>query len=176
MRAVVIYESMYGNTRQIAEAIAEGFGDNATTCAVAFVTDDDLAADFLVVGGPTHAHGMSRASTRKSAEDRIRLGQAEGHMDDHADLTTGVREWLESVDLTGRTAAAFDTRMHAPSIFTGRASKGIARRLRRAGATVIGEPTSFFVTKHAELADGELDRARAFGASLGARLSLRSAA
>ncbi|HVT75937.1 MAG TPA: flavodoxin domain-containing protein [Acidimicrobiales bacterium] len=175
MRAVVVYESMYGNTRQIAEAIAEGLGGDATTCAVAFVTDDDLAADFLVVGGPTHAHGMSRASTRKSAEDRVRLGQADAHMDERADMATGVREWLETVDLTGMAAAAFDTRVHAPSFFTGRASRGIARRLRHAGAIVIGDPTSFFV-KNEELLDGELDRARAFGASLVAQLSVRSAA
>jgi hypothetical protein len=44
-------------------------------------------------------------------------------------------------------AAAFDTRVDLPVALTGRASKGIARKLRRHGATLISRPESFLVTK-----------------------------
>ena len=71
MKAVVIYESMYGNTHLIADAIAEGLrthGD-ATVVPVGELDAQLLEhADLVVVGGPTHAHGMSRASTRQAAD------------------------------------------------------------------------------------------------------------
>src|SRR5438045_2722421 len=70
MRAVVIYESMYGNTHLVAEAIADGLRSGADATVLA-AHDSDAEAltdvDLVVVGGPTHVHGMSRASTRKSA-------------------------------------------------------------------------------------------------------------
>ena len=72
MRALVIYESMYGNTHQIAEAIGEGLdlSDGVKVLPLADVTQSMLEqADLIVVGGPTHAHGMSRESTRKAAVD-----------------------------------------------------------------------------------------------------------
>lgn len=64
MKAVVIFESMYGNTRAIAEAVAEGIGagrDVQVTVLPVSAADRELIrdADLLVVGGPTHAHGMS---------------------------------------------------------------------------------------------------------------------
>jgi hypothetical protein len=69
-------------------------------------------------------------------------------------------------------AAAFDTRVNAPSFFTGRASRGIARLLKGDGATLIAPPTSFLVTKDDELVEGELDRARAFGKMLAEQFTL----
>jgi Flavodoxin len=70
MRAVVVYESMYGNTHLIADAIGVGLG-GAFEVTVVPVSQAGPAvlpgADLIVVGGPTHAHGMSRASTRKAA-------------------------------------------------------------------------------------------------------------
>ncbi|UVJ41273.1 flavodoxin domain-containing protein [Arthrobacter sp. CJ23] len=69
MHAVVVYESMYGNTRQVAEAIAQGLGASGTAKAVsvAEVAEDDVAqCDLLVVGGPTHVHGTSLRDRRVS--------------------------------------------------------------------------------------------------------------
>jgi len=68
MRAVVVYESMYGNTHQVADAIGRGLATIGDVVVVP-VADAGPAlverADLLVVGGPTHIRGMSRASTRK---------------------------------------------------------------------------------------------------------------
>jgi hypothetical protein len=172
MRAIVVYESMFGNTRKIAEAIAEGIGGDTAVVAVAFVTRHDLHVDLLVVGGPTHAHSMSRFATRKSAEDRVQLGRTPASMDKQADITLGVREWLYQRAFLGMKAAAFDTRVNAPSLLTGRASRGIARLLKGDGATLIAPPTSFLVTKDDELVAGELERARAFGKMLAEQFTL----
>lgn len=70
MRAVVVYESMYGNTHQVAEAIGDGLRTalDVSVVAVGRVNPALLdGADLVVVGGPTHMHAMSRASSRKAA-------------------------------------------------------------------------------------------------------------
>jgi flavodoxin len=73
MRAVIVYESMFGNTRHIADAIGSGLIEEAEGCVVSVVPigQADRAqiddADLIVVGGPTHVHGMTSDSTRKSA-------------------------------------------------------------------------------------------------------------
>jgi hypothetical protein len=78
----------------------------------------------------------------------------------------GVREWLASLShMTGR-AAAFDTRLDAAPLLTGRASKGIAKMLRTAGFELAAQPESFLVDKDTHLLAGEEQRARAWGASL----------
>src|SRR5215467_6377634 len=70
MRAVVVYESMYGNTHLVADAIGAGL---ATAFEVSIVPVSEASpavlanADLVVMGGPTHMHGMSRATTRKWA-------------------------------------------------------------------------------------------------------------
>ena len=73
MKAVVVYESMFGNTRQIAEAIAAGLAESADVAAVEVseaTAEAAEAADLLVAGGPTHAFSMSRPSTRSDAVNR----------------------------------------------------------------------------------------------------------
>jgi menaquinone-dependent protoporphyrinogen IX oxidase len=70
MRAIVVYESMYGNTHQVADAIGAGLGTafDVSVVPVSQTGPDVLAgADLAVVGGPTHAHGITRAATRKAA-------------------------------------------------------------------------------------------------------------
>lgn len=73
MQAVIVYESMFGSTKKVAEAIAGGLADGAevsvvpVTSAGAHILD---GADLVVVGGPTHTHGMSRPGTRKMAGKR----------------------------------------------------------------------------------------------------------
>lgn len=160
MNAIVVYESMYGNTRAIAEAIAEGLGGAAVmTPAELATTAPD--ADLLVVGGPTHVHGMASARSRRAAIEAARAGTLE---------TDGsgpvVRDWLAELPHAHGHAAAFDTRLNKPQWITGAASLGIAKRLRRHGYTVVAA-TSFLVAENeGPLVDGELDRARTWGAEL----------
>ena len=70
MRAVVVYESMYGNTHLIADAIGAGLSTafDVRVVPVSTAWPEVIAdANLVVVGGPTHVHGMSQASTRKAA-------------------------------------------------------------------------------------------------------------
>jgi flavodoxin len=62
MRVVVVYESMYGNTHLVADAVAEGLRSvdrvDAEVVGVAHASAAVLAgAEVVVVGGPTHVHG-----------------------------------------------------------------------------------------------------------------------
>jgi hypothetical protein len=80
----------------------------------------------------------------------------------------GIRDWLHDVKRgDGRRAAAFDTRAHGNVVFTGAASRGIARRLRRHGYDVIDTASFLVADTEGPLVEGELDRARAWGAKLG---------
>ena len=170
MKAVVVYESMYGNTHLIADAIGRGLSARSevlvipvTQAAPAVVED----ADLVVVGGPTHVHGMSRPSTRKAAVE-----QAKDNPIDPAASGPGVREWLETVPATGASSAAFDTRAGvAPALVTGRASKGIAKQLHQHGFGQVVEPESFLVDKDNHLQPGEEARAEKWGARVAAALT-----
>jgi len=172
MRVVVVYESMYGNTRVIAEAIAGAFNPaEVAVLPVAHADTDALkGAGLLVVGAPTHAFGMSRAKTRQAAADAARK-PGSGLALEPAALGRGVREWLDSLSLVGGTAAAFDTRIRVP-FPSGHASRGIGKLLRHRGYELLTRPQSFFVTKDNVLRPGEADRARRWGERLAARVSL----
>jgi hypothetical protein len=168
MKAVVIYESMYGNTHQIANAIGEGLRPIAKVVVVPVgEADAELvkSADLLVIGGPTHAHGMSRVNTRKGAVDAAEKPGSDLVLDPDAD-DPGLREWFASFDRVFTNAAAFDTRFDLPAAVTGRASKSIARKLRHHGATLIAEPESFFVKKDNHLEPDQEIRAQKWGAQL----------
>jgi flavodoxin len=168
MRAVVIYESMYGNTRLVADAIADGLRSGADVSVLA-VDHVDAAAladvDLVVVGGPTHVHGMTRASTRRAAAEAAEKPGSGLEMDADAE-GEGLREWFDSIGSLPRLAGAFDTRMHGPVTFTGRASKGIAKRLRAHGSQMVVEPESFLVSKENHLDDDECEHARKWGATV----------
>jgi flavodoxin len=170
MRAVVVYESMYGNTHLVADAIGAGLrplGDVAVVPAEQADASMLAGADLVVVGGPTHAHGMSKAETRRTAIDLAEQPGSDLVIDPDAE-GPGLRAWFDRLgDATGK-AAAFDTRFHYPAMLTGRASKGITRRLDQHGFAVIAEPESFFVTRDTVLEPGEQDRARRWGESLAA--------
>ncbi len=162
-RALVVFESMFGNTQTIAEAVAEGLSSRIPTdlLEVGAVSDalaDDV--DLLVVGGPTHAFGMSRPRTR---EDATR--QAGGHV---VSERTGLREWLASLERsTGNVAAAaFDTRIDKPRV-PGSAARGAEKRMRKLGFRVAARSKSFYVTGVAgPLVDGEVERAHRWGQEL----------
>ena len=173
MRAVVVYESMYGNTHQVAEAVGAGLG---AACEVSVVAVADVSpailngADLVVVGGPTHIHGMSRASTRKAAVEAADKPASPLTVEPSA-LGPGLRDWFGSLGQYSARAAAFDTRLDGPAAFTGRASKGVAHALRAHGFDLIAGPESFLVTKQDRLEPQETDRAREWGAGLAAAIT-----
>ncbi|MDH6706682.1 hypothetical protein P3T27_003409 [Kitasatospora sp. MAA19] len=176
MHTVIVYESMYGNTREIAQAIAEGVHQADPEAAVDCLPvaeagpDQTRSADLLVVGGPTHLHGMSSGLSRRmaaAAEDH-REGREEAAAEAHRTTRgPGLRSWFHDLPETesGTYAAAFDTRVDTPR--AGGAAEGIAHRLSGHHYDVVAEPEGFLVEgADGPLRAGELDRARAWGAGL----------
>jgi len=165
MRAVVVYESMSGNTHQIATAIGDGITEvmpvtvtsvtDATACLIAGV-------DVIVAGGPTHVRGMSPARTFREAPKTAIESVKDQRLDDDA-ARIGVREWLEALPTTHAMAAAFDTRTDIPRTVSGAASGRIDHALRRRGLRVVTAPMSFLADSSNHLESSELARARAWG-------------
>ena len=173
MRAVVVYESMYGNTHLVADAIGAGLGTVFDVSVVPVSQADPAVLDeaaLVVVGGPTHVHGMSRAATRKAAVEAADKPASPLKLEPDAP-GPGLREWFASLGHYPVKGAAFDTRMHGPAALTGRASKGVARLLRAHGFEVIAEPESFLVTKQDRLEPHEQERARDWAAKLAAAIT-----
>ncbi|TQM78930.1 flavodoxin [Saccharothrix saharensis] len=156
-RALVVFESMFGNTEAVAEAVRAGLAEGRQVDVVEVGEAPDVLpgdVDLLVVGAPTHAFGLSRASTRESAAD-----QATGEL---VSRGRGVREWLDALAPADRpvSAVAFDTRVKVGWL-PGSAAKAIAKRLRRLRFAAAGAPMSFYVGgTPGPLSDGEIDRAR----------------
>jgi Flavodoxin domain len=169
--ALVVYESVYGNTRAVAEAVAEGLAPLGEVEVRAVTDSGAVDVDLVVVGGPTHMHGMTSSFSRRAA---VKAGEEDGvAIEPGAGEDRGLRQWLSEQSGERRHAAAFDTRIDRSPALTGAASRGIARRLRRSGFQLIADPESFFVEDNeGPLADGEVERARAWGAHL-AELSAR---
>jgi hypothetical protein len=167
MRIAVIYESIYGNTGDIAGAIAEGlrpYGD------VTLQPVDDRASadvDLLVVGAPTHAHGLPTRMTRRAIEVAAEEAEAKGEPLESGP-TPAMRSFLDRLPKVGGTGAAcFDTRFDKSPLLTGSAAKTMAKKLGRLGFEMVVPPESFFVLdSEGPLKEGELERARAWGASL----------
>jgi hypothetical protein len=173
MKALVVYESMYGNTHHLADAVGQGLGPGTRVLSVHEATAEIVAgADLLVVGGPTHVHSLTRESTRHAAAEAAEQPGSPLTMDPDS-YGDGLREWFEALPSAaeGARAAAFDTRMPGPAMLTGRASKGIARRLRHHGYDVIAEPESFLVSKENTLDPHEVDHATAWGSALAAAIT-----
>jgi hypothetical protein len=166
---------MFGNTRQIADAIGTGL---AEACIVSVIPvaqagpEQINETDLVVVGGPTHVHGMTRASTRQGAAKMAEQANSGVKLEPGA-LAEGLRDWLDELrkSKVRAKAAAFDTRMPGSAALTGRASKGISRALRHHGYELVADPESFIVTKENALEPGEEDRARIWGAKLAALAS-----
>jgi hypothetical protein len=161
MEALVIYETMFGNTRRIAEAIGTGLAGHGGV-VVANVVDAPQEVppqvDLLVLGGPTHAFSMSREATRKDAVQR-------GADPDAA--TRGIREWLEGLTEGGhrQAFAAFDTRVDMPLV-AGAASRKASKAARKLGFTVLDHESFLVEGYEGPIVDGELDRARTWATTL----------
>jgi hypothetical protein len=169
MKTVVVYESMFGNTRTIAEAIADGLGGAGE---VVLGTVDDLSPDtmddagLLVAGGPTHAHGMARPNAHRTLAKDASSAK-------YGPVLAGeesLRVWLERLPAGRAAAAAFDTRFDKPRWLTGSAATKIAQRLRGKGYKVVGTESFFVQGGGGPLADGERERAAAWGRALAASL------
>ncbi|RBY91073.1 flavodoxin [Blastococcus sp. TF02A-30] len=172
-RALVVYESLFGDARQIALAIADGL---ASTMPVDVVAAGDAPSEvdadvaLLVVGGPNHAMSMPRPSTR--ADAAAKQGA------DVADPAYGLHEWLDDVRLPrGVRAAAYDTRMSHPKLLVklDHASRTEEKLLQQHGAE-LAAPAEHFTVQDAKgpLVDGEEDRARRWGQALAQLLGARA--
>jgi flavorubredoxin len=150
MKALVIYDTSYGNTSLIAEAIARGLGADTTTIEVEKLGPEHfIGVGLLVVGSPTQG------------------GRP----------TVSIQEWLSALPVQAIRAAAFDTRLRggwlqrAALDMIGYAAPRIANVLRKKGCTVVDEPQGFVVAAgEGPLAAGELERAAAWGATLRAQV------
>lgn len=167
MRVIVAYESMYGNTHQVASAIASGF-DSTDDVIVVPVSElgTNPEADVLVVGMPTHAHGLPRPASRRAAIEGAHSATGDLPVDPTAD-GSGVREWLPTVtNEVARRVATFDTRFHAPSWLAGHPARRVLRDLTKGGARRLAPAQSFYVDKNEHLRPGELERAKQWGSNL----------
>jgi hypothetical protein len=167
MRALVVYESMFGNTRNVALAVAEGLGTKMAVEAFEVgAAPTVLPADvgLIVVGAPTHAHGLSTPKSRANAARRIDGRLVSGG--------PGLREWIASLRPgTDVVSAAFDTRIKGPMLFTGSAATSATKLLEKARIGRVRPPRSFILEGPSgplvdRVAKDELDAARAWGASL----------
>jgi len=165
MGAIVVYESVFGNTRAIAEAVAEGLG-SVPVLPVHEAAQQPGTVDLLVVGGPTHMHGLSTTRSRRlAAEGGHEDGT--GRVEPGATKEPGLRSWLRDLPSgAAHKAAAFDTRLDKSPWLTGVAARGIARRLRHHGLDVVATESFLVEDSEGPLEAGELDRARTWGSEL----------
>jgi hypothetical protein len=167
MKTLIVYESMYGNTHAVADAVAEGLGGNGDVQVRPVHTAGDLPLDLdlLIVGGPTHMHGLATSMSRSMAVTAAK--EDAGKVEPGATGHPGLREWLRGLEVPhGTRAAAFDTRAEGRVALTGSAARGIAKRLRHRGLDVIDSASFLVADAEGPLEDGELERARAWGERL----------
>jgi hypothetical protein len=170
MSALVVYESVYGNTRDVAQAIAEGLG-HARMVAVHEAPDHVSEHELVVVGGPTHMHGMATSRSRQSAVEALLKDGSPHLIEAGAVEEPGLRAWLRDLpEGPGIKAAAFDTRIDRSPWLTGAASRGIAKRLRHRRYDVMDSESFLVAESEGPLAEGELDRAREWGRKLASLL------
>jgi flavodoxin len=164
MTALVVYESLWGNTEQVARAIAEGLAEHGQVQIkeVSDVDSPDASVTLIAAGGPTHTFAMSRESTRVQA---VEQGAT------HTHTKIGLREWIKKLapDHPEWHLATFDTKIEKVRHLPGSAAAGAAAWARRHGHPVV-ETHHFFVDEiDGPLAVGEIERAKAWGEKLGAR-------
>ena len=147
MKTLVIYDSVYGNTEQIARTIGGAIAGEVQGLRAGEANPSEVqGVDLLLVGAPTQGGRPTPAA----------------------------RDFLDQIPaqaLNGVRVAAFDTRIPAKwaAIF-GYAARGIARRLKKKGRTLVAPPEGFFVSgAEGSLLDGELERAANWAKEISAR-------
>lgn len=160
MKAVVVYESLWGNTAAVARAIAEGFGPQAQAMSTAEATQDVLAgADLVVAGSPLFAFQLPTAKIRETIRRKAASFPAPPDLAHPA-----LRAWLETVPAGKGRSAAFETRMW---FSPGGATGAILRALKKAGYAPLARGKRFGVAgMTGPLKRGERERARAWGERL----------
>lgn len=160
MKAVVVYESLWGNTAEIARAIAEGIGAGTTAVTTDAAPVDELAhADLIVAGAPVLGFSLPTDAMR----DSVAKGEADAPTP--PDLAhPSLRSWLDSLPAGSGRAAAFETRIWwSPRGATG----DIEKRLEHAGYRMAAKAQKFVVKdKYGPLREGEIERARKWGMEL----------
>ncbi len=137
MKTLVVYDSLYGNTRTIAQAIGEVLSGEVEVLQAGEVNASELEAyDLLIVGAPTHGGKPSE----------------------------GVRTFLDQIQvlaLEGINVAGFDTRVtHKLARILGFAAPKIANALKKKGGTLMAPPEGFYVIGgEGPLKEGEVERA-----------------
>lgn len=173
MKAIVVYQSLWGSTAAVARAIAEGLGSGAVALTTNEATPKAIAgADLIVAGCPIHAFNLPTASSVQQA-----VAKPAG---DNSVVADGshplMRDWLAGLPRGSGRSAAFDTRARGP-LGKGGASR-IAAKLKGAGYKALVKREGFYVAlKPGVIADegmllpGEVDRAREWGRAIAAALS-----
>jgi len=159
MDAVVVYESFWGNTAQVARAIAEGIGPEARLLTTDEATDAVLApANLIVVGAPILGFSLPTESMRKQISTDPKAPSP-------ADLShESMRTWLEAVPKGDARYATFETGFKWSP---GSSARKIGRSLEAAGYQQLVKPERFLITgSYGPLDEGEVERARAWGAGL----------
>ena len=108
MKAVVVYESVWGNTAAVARAVAEGIGPGTTVTTTDIPPADVLGdADLVVAGAPVFGFSLPTDAIRKA----IARDEADATVPPDLSHPT-LRSWLEALPaVPGRAAAAFETRI-----------------------------------------------------------------
>ncbi len=160
MKAVVVYESHWGNTAAIARAIAEGLGGETKALTTSEATGGMLAGvDLVVAGAPIIGFQLP---TEKMLQD---MAAKPGKAPSPPDLShPSLRAWLGALPAGRGGAAAFETGF---KLSPGGSKNAILKELARAGYRQVAKGQRFLVHgSYGPVRDGELDRARAWGAEL----------
>lgn len=160
MKAIVVYESHWGNTAAIARAIAEGLGPGAQALSTAEATAGVLArADLIVAGAPLLGFSLPTEAMVKS------LAANQPGAPAPADLShPAMRTWLAALPAGSGRSAAFETRIWWSP---GSAAKAILGQLAAAGYKPIAKHRPFMVQgRYGPLRAGEIERARQWGVEL----------
>jgi hypothetical protein len=170
MRAIVVYESHWGNTEAIARAVAAGIGPGAEALTTDQASGAALAdVDLVIAGAPLIAFSLPSERTRSAIESESAKAPSPPDLS-HASMSS----WLDRLPHGQGRSASFETRMRWSP---GGAIGAIDRGLAAAGYRSVGKGRRFVVKgKYGPLRDGELDVARQWGAELAATVrSERSA-
>jgi flavodoxin I len=153
MNTLVVYDSTFGNTGQIARTIASALGEYGMVRLLR-ISDahslDTHDVDVLIVGGPTQRHGLSPT-------------------------LRGLFERVPREAFSGLSAVAFDTRYPMLTWKSGSAAGRIASKMKRAGASLLLSPESFFVSgREGPLEEGELKHAREWAGQIARQFETRA--
>jgi len=144
VKALIVYDSTYGNTEKIAKAIGAALTGDVKVLRAGEVNPAELNAfDLLVIGSPTYG-GRPMPSV--------------------AELLNKIPESA----IKGKNVAAFDTRIPTKlaKIF-GYAADRIAKNLKEKGGNPVVPGEGFFVSgKGGPLKEGELERAASWAKGL----------